>query len=93
LKTAVSLDGVQTATINLPEQDESIPLNSKVMVIGWGDTQNVTESSRFLRAVKVYTIDDSKCAKIWKSRKTDRMICASAPGKDSCTVIKSWQIF
>lgn len=76
------------APIELPELNEPIFEGMEVFVTGWGATQSLNESNRFLRGVTVSIFNQEKCENIFKydGGISDRMVCAAAPGKDSCSV-------
>jgi len=55
--------------------------------IGWGRTSDGGPQSRLLREVEVQIWTQSSCKATYRSVATvrDEMVCASRPGKDSCT--------
>lgn len=86
LRSAINLDGSSKAAISLPGENEAIATNLKVYVSGWGATQNRQESDRYLRGAEITVINPATCNSAWRGGITDRMVCASAPGKSSCFV-------
>lgn len=74
--------------IKLPEQDEKIEDGDMCLVSGWGNTQDVSESTNFLRAAKVPVVNQEDCSKAYSAYGgiTPRMICAGLEkgGKDAC---------
>ena len=88
LRYSINFDGVTKAPIELPELNEPIFKGMEVFVTGWGATQSLTESNRYLRGVTISIVDQENCNNIYKydGGISDRMVCAAAPGKDSCAV-------
>lgn len=79
----------QRRAIKLPEANDVISDGTPVMVFGWGLTMNSLESSDYLRAVEVVTINSHACEKSYKqflTKITKFMVCAGhdVDGKDSC---------
>ncbi|XP_058463101.1 trypsin 5G1-like [Malaya genurostris] len=74
--------------VELPRQDEELADGSLCRVSGWGNTQNVQESSRYLRAADVPSVNQEQCATAYESFGgiTERMLCAGYKegGKDAC---------
>lgn len=64
-----------------------ITTGTMCLVSGWGDTRNVSETSRYLRAVQVPRFDQDVCNQRYKGQVTARMFCAGYEngGKDSET--------
>lgn len=63
----------------LPKADDvHVADGTTVLVSGWGHTQNNSESSRYLRAVEVPTVNQEVCHKAYQvyGGVTDRMFCA-----------------
>ena len=50
------------------------------------DAENTTLSLTAILQVTVKTMSNAACHESYRSRITDYMICAAAPGKDSCQV-------
>lgn len=68
--------------IRLPESTASdIKPGQMGLVSGWGSTHNVTESSRYLRAVKVPRVSRTLCKKAYPFLVTSRMFCAGFHGQ------------
>jgi Trypsin len=61
-----------------------------VLVTGWGVTLKDHESNEALRGVVVATVNQDKCSQAYKYdgrwSVTNQIVCASVPGKDSCSV-------
>ncbi|XP_055628746.1 trypsin 5G1-like [Toxorhynchites rutilus septentrionalis] len=74
--------------VSLPEQDEVVEDGAQCRVSGWGSTQNSQESSRYLRAADVPSVNQETCqaAYTYFGEITARMICAGYKqgGKDAC---------
>ncbi|XP_058835106.1 trypsin-1-like [Topomyia yanbarensis] len=74
--------------IELPEQDEELSDGALCRVSGWGNTQNVQESSRYLRAADVPSVNQEDCDAAYENFGgiTPRMLCAGyrEGGKDAC---------
>ncbi|XP_058447347.1 trypsin-1-like [Malaya genurostris] len=74
--------------IDLPAADDSFADETLCEVSGWGNTQNVNESSLMLRAATVPLYNQAKCSSIYKEYGgvKSNMICAGFEqgGKDSC---------
>lgn len=71
--------------VQLPNiDDDHIAMGTSVLVSGWGTTKNRTESSRYLRAVEVPTVDQEFCNEVYEGKVTERMFCAANKegGKD-----------
>lgn len=65
--------------IQLPKMTDVDPaVGALVLVSGWGNTKNISESERYLRAVEVPMVDQQLCDKAYKNYGdiTDRMFCA-----------------
>ncbi|XP_017854761.1 trypsin-1 [Drosophila busckii] len=79
---------VTQAFVNLPEQNETLAVGTEVTISGWGNTQNVLESSEKLRAVTVPTVNQTECSAAYQNfgQITERMLCAGLVegGKDAC---------
>lgn len=69
-------DNVQA--IKLPELDEELEDGSMLEVTGWGNTQNINESRKHLRAAFVPSVNQDECLEAYKSfgEITPRMLCA-----------------
>ncbi|XP_055530315.1 trypsin 3A1-like [Wyeomyia smithii] len=80
--------GRSSAPIQLPEQDEPVPDGALCRVSGWGNTQNSKESSRYLRAANVPSVNANECAAAYTNYGgiTPRMVCAGYKqgGMDAC---------
>lgn len=74
--------------VALPEADETVEDGVMCTVSGWGDTKNILEFDRLLRAVNVPSYNQEECIKALANvvPVTEQMICAgyAAGGKDSC---------
>lgn len=59
---------------------------TKMVVSGWGTTQNANESNEVLRAAVVPTVNQLRCNIQYKGGITQRMLCAgyAEGGIDSC---------
>lgn len=89
LLVPVIFDGKITAAVKLPPANDPVDDGSEVFVSGWGDTQDFNDSNLELHAVIVNVINQRQCARSYAINKeviTNRMICASSSGKDSCQV-------
>lgn len=89
LLTPIILNGRTKAVIKLPPANDPIKEGSEVFVTGWGETKDYENSNFMLRAVTVLAINQAECAKRYAVNHeviTNRMICASSSGKDSCQV-------
>lgn len=80
--------GITQSFVSLPEHGEEVEDGVMLMVSGWGNTRNSSESNRLLRAVKVPKFNQEKCNRAYQiyGGVTDRMICAGYDkgGKDAC---------
>lgn len=78
LKLAEELTFDETVqAVALPEIDAADLENGQsTLISGWGNTQNSSESSRYLRAVEVPIVDQELCNKAYSGRITPRMFCA-----------------
>lgn len=74
--------------VTLPEQDELVEDGTLCRVSGWGSTQNSQESSRYLRAANVPSVNQEECKAAYANFGgiTSRMLCAGYKhgGKDAC---------
>lgn len=86
LKTRIKIDQFRQP-IELPFQNEALVAGSKVSTIGWGFTQNMSDSEALLRKVELTVSIQLECFKAYQNDGgvTTRMVCASGPGKDSCS--------
>jgi len=79
---------ITQAYVKLPEQNEDIPDGTPVIISGWGNTQNASESDSVLRAVIVPKVNQTHCELAYNSfgSITERMLCAGLEegGKDAC---------
>lgn len=63
--------------INLPSSSDESNDGELAVVTGWGETQNSTESTEYLRAAEVPIVNDHECDMDWGSNTiTSSMICA-----------------
>ncbi|KAK3917697.1 Mite allergen Der p 3 [Frankliniella fusca] len=72
--------------IKFPAIGASLP--AKIQIQGWGaETAMAFEYPKRLRETTVTLVNHATCAKDYKGIRavTERMFCASSPGKDSCT--------
>lgn len=87
LESEIKLSEVANA-ITLPDVNEWVKVGSDCTVSGWGDTKNILEPTRKLRATTVPVVDNETCNEAYKEYYgiTERMICAghSEGGRDSC---------
>ncbi|XP_013113224.2 trypsin 5G1 [Stomoxys calcitrans] len=69
----------------LPTRNQ-VPDGTMLTASGWGSTTNPDDDTRILRAVHVPKVNENICEIVYKSRITDRMLCAGLVrgGKDSC---------
>jgi hypothetical protein len=89
LASPLILDGITTAAIDLPDENEPIHDGVKVTVSGWGQTKVPFDSQRYLMAAEFMIVGQEKCSEIWNNRKvklTDRTMCAHAQNKSACFV-------
>ncbi|XP_058816689.1 trypsin-1-like [Topomyia yanbarensis] len=89
LELSEGLDmGESIQPIKLPASDDSFADEMLCDVSGWGNTQNMNESSLILRAATVPLFNQEKCSTIYKDYGgvKSSMICAGFEqgGKDSC---------
>lgn len=56
--------------------DEHMATGTTCLVSGWGVTHNWAESTRYLRAVEVPTVDQQLCNQVYEGKVTERMFCA-----------------
>lgn len=84
----IQFDGVRKAPIALPRDDELVLDGSEVLVSGWGLTKKSTESNKMLRGVKIPTLNQATCNRMYEydGGVTKQMLCAGSLGKDSCNV-------
>lgn len=66
----------------VPYNSQSMP--SDLTVIGWGRTSFNGAQPNILRKAEVNGVSDSYCTQRYSSYNSSSMICASAPGRDSC---------
>lgn len=67
-------------SVRLPKVGaEDVEAGTMCLVSGWGDTKNVTVTSRYLRAVEVPIFDQDLCSRRYKAL-TSRMLCAGYEG-------------
>ncbi|ETN60642.1 trypsin [Anopheles darlingi] len=80
--------GDNAQPVDLPEQDDPVEDTTLCKVSGWGNTQNVNESSRKLRAAYVPSVNQEECHKAYASFGGiyPDQICAGFRngGKDAC---------
>ncbi|KAH8352470.1 hypothetical protein KR084_004372 [Drosophila pseudotakahashii] len=69
---------------SIPLADSSPKPGSLASVSGWGKIGYYKDYSRTLLETTVAIVDWHKCRKSYLGKVTKDMICASAPGKDSC---------
>lgn len=85
LKTFARLSYDQTKqAITLPDEDDVTRVGEFVRVLGWGNTMNPFESSDSLREVKLVTIDDFECERMYESYEVDvvkNKVCAAHPNR------------
>lgn len=79
----------QIGKVELPEFNYEFEAGTYCTVSGWGNTQNVEESSEILRAVDVPKVHIDECRAAYEGfsiQVTDRMMCAGYEegGKDAC---------
>ncbi|CAH0721521.1 unnamed protein product, partial [Brenthis ino] len=81
----MTLDGVNTRAVRLPNMATTIKNGTIILVSGWGDTTENGQVSENLMAVKIPTISQDECRQTY-STLTSRQFCAGVPegGKDSC---------
>ncbi|KAK3923704.1 Trypsin-1 [Frankliniella fusca] len=87
--------GSTIKAVTLPAAGAEPSTNTAVLASGWGLTQAQKGKGRSgrpapnlpqqLRKVTVRVVQRSTCANVYRGVLTDRMICAAAPGKDTCT--------
>ncbi|KAF5286941.1 hypothetical protein FQR65_LT12400 [Abscondita terminalis] len=83
LAQALSL-GSNIATITLQPLNQEPVVGSAAVVTGWGTTSSGGSISSILQKVTVYNVARSTCNSNYGGGITTRMVCYSAPGKDSC---------
>ncbi|XP_069355263.1 trypsin 5G1-like [Maniola hyperantus] len=83
--TAIVIDGVNTAIVELAESGTPVRPGTYLTVSGWGATTEDGDVSENLMAVQVPVVSNTRCRRSY-STITTRMICAGVPegGKDSC---------
>lgn len=76
-------------SLPLPDQDEVIEDGTNCIVSGSGETLNQTEPWDELHEVLVPIWNHTKCAKVYRTWLTPRMICAGYEngGKDGKTLV------
>lgn len=87
LKAPLDLSGPDVQPAALVGADQRTPPGTTVRVSGWGLTETDPEPvfPDILQAVDLLTVSDQSCATRWGSRLDfATMLCAVAPGKDSC---------
>lgn len=79
---------VKQSFVSLPGAGDELEDGTMLMVSGWGNTKNSSESNSLLRAVKVPKFNQEKCNRAYQiyGGVTERMICAGFDkgGKDAC---------
>lgn len=80
---------LKMSIVQMPSSTSDIVAdNTNLFVSGWGDTYNIFQNPRYLRAVYVPKFSDETCNDTthYDGRISDRMICAGYEGgrKDSC---------
>ena len=63
------------------------PAGTPLSVSGWGTTELLPNGSPDLRSTDIFAVGDSDCSAFFGLTPTDEatMLCAVAPGKDSCS--------
>lgn len=61
LEIPILINDVTKQEISLPAQGEAIPENTPVLVSGWGETRNVSETNSILRAVILRISNQRAC--------------------------------
>ncbi|GAB4587773.1 S1 family peptidase [Nocardia sp. IFM 10818] len=77
----------ERATLALPDRDRPglYAPGAAVLVLGWGQTSAADPSNDRLRRTTVAIIEDSACAAAYgPSFDPAHMVCAAAPGQDTC---------
>ena len=77
-------DEIRPACLPTDDRDDYVGVNATVT--GWGSTESVY-SPDVLKEVEVSVIDNVACQRQYRGtvhKITDYMLCAWAPGKDSC---------
>jgi hypothetical protein len=62
-----------------------------VVIAGWGATKFDGSNSNYLHSTEINIKDHEQCGKAYGNKITERMICASYPGRDSCQVMNNPQ--
>ena len=71
--------------ICLPSKESSEYDHVEAIVSGWGKLEHGGKSPDVLHSVEVSTITNRRCRRSYRNSEiTKNMICARAPGKDSC---------
>lgn len=85
LQTTIHFDSTRQPT-KLPYLNEAILEGTLVSTSGWGATNNPDELNTVLRMVQLRIINQVQCFISYKNQGgiTTRMVCATAPNKDSC---------
>jgi trypsin len=89
LASPLTLDGITTAAIDLPDENEPIDAGVQVTVSGWGQTKIPFDSFQYLRAADVVIASQEKCSEMWNNKGieiTDQMVCAYAQNRSACFV-------
>lgn len=84
LKTKLKF-GEGVRSVRLPKlRAKDVAADTMCLVSGWGDTKNVTVTSRYLRAADVPIFDRDLCNERYRGQVTSRMLCAGYEngGKD-----------
>ncbi|XP_041674968.1 trypsin beta-like [Drosophila eugracilis] len=74
-----------TAVRSIPLAESSPATGSSASVSGWGSIAFQRPISKALHGVSVDIVDRNKCQRSYSGFITKEMICAAAPGKDSCS--------
>ncbi|XP_017075129.1 trypsin delta-like [Drosophila eugracilis] len=69
---------------SIPLADSSPQPRSLAFVSGWGSIESYGKGSTTLLGTTVAIVDRDSCMSSYRGRISKDMICASAPGKDSC---------
>lgn len=63
--------------VKLPKVSDNDPAaGTMALISGWGTTRNVSEPTRYLRAVEVPTVETNVCERAYRRLITSRMFCA-----------------
>ncbi|EFX74965.1 hypothetical protein DAPPUDRAFT_56547, partial [Daphnia pulex] len=72
------------AFVKLPSASASTYAGNSAVIAGWGTTSSGGRISQTLLKATVTVLENAACNKKYGGKITSNMICAAAPGKDTC---------